>query len=491
MSSDGTKTISSWNRIVVSQGSQNRYRRHQRQRRLLRSISSTNSGQSSVAPPAVPRNQRFKLDRSRPQLPCQEVLAVPVNVTHRTVETCIYRGTVRNSGHSSEVARCGLLQDITGVEDVSLLDASRRACDVCVQKHAPTTEQINSVIASLLFGVTKSVIESGGIDGCDFEKAKQLQSLARKNLEVIMRPLSSDAARPANGDAPCFYFGQQIGEQKCAGCRGSVRQKTFACLHEAHGETTVRRCRQCRDYDEKLICGGIRHWCAGLTTSPRAEPTLERSLRSLEKAGWPKAHVFAEPLVDLPSWLMPHRRTIRAQKLGAWPNWFLSLNEMYLREPHADAYLICQDDVLYCQGLREYLEKTLWPSHRLGVVSLHTASHQDRGDAHGFYTAQHGWGAWGAQAYVLPNPSVRALLRNGHVVNHRNRGPGAGMQNVDSVVGQWCKDTGLDYYLHTPSLAQHIGDTSTLWKDASATGRRRAATFVGEEANIREAILST
>ena len=111
------------------------------------------------------------------------------------------------------------------------------------------------------------------------------------------------------------------------------------------------------------------------------------------------------------------------------------------------------------------------------MVSLHTASHQDRGDVEGFYSADLGWDAWGAQAYVFPNAAARAFARNARVLNHRNRGPRDGKCNVDSVVGQWCRDAGLDYFLHTPSLSQHVGDTSTLWKTARTQGRRRAATF--------------
>ena len=406
--------------------------------------------------------------------------------TPRTVESCPYREAVRNRGLPSEVARCGLLRDITGVDDDALFDASRGACNVCIKKFAPTAEYFNSVIASLLYGVTEKIIESDGVDGCDTSKAKRLQSLARAHLEVIMAPVSEGEDAVRNGDKPCFYLGALSGERECQGGRGKVRQKVFSCLHENHGETTMEECRRCRDYDENLADSKVRKWCAGVTTAPRAEPTLERSLKSLADAGWPMAHVFAEPQSDLPARLESERRSVRTHRLGAWPNWLLSLNEMFLREPHADAYLICQDDVLYCHGLRNYLEDRLWPSGRLGVVSLHTASHQDRGDKEGFYAVRHGWGAWGAQAYIFPNPAVRALFRNRHVVNHRHRGLGGGMQNIDSVVGQWCKETTFDYYLHTPSLAQHIGEASTLWEHASTTGRRRAATFVGEYTNINE-----
>ena len=64
-------------------------------------------------------------------------------------------------------------------------------------------------------------------------------------------------------------------------------------------------------------------------------------------------------------------------------------------------------------------------------------------------------------------------------MNHRNRGPRDGLCNVDSVVGQFCQDSGFGYFTHSPSLAQHVGETSTLWQKATTAGRRRAATFAG------------
>ncbi len=40
------------------------------------------------------------------------------------------------------------------------------------------------------------------------------------------------------------------------------------------------------------------------------------------------------------------------------------------------------------------------------------------------------------------------------------------------------KRTGLPYFVHTPSLVQHIGDTSIIWKTGFNQGRRRASDFI-------------
>jgi hypothetical protein len=164
--------------------------------------------------------------------------------------------------------------------------------------------------------------------------------------------------------------------------------------------------------------------------------------------------------------------------LGAFSNFLLGLTELVLREPHAQAYLVCQDDVLFSAGLRGYLESLLWPAPDTGVVSLFCASHLAMDRPLGLHRDEGGWQAFGAQAYVFPAEAARRLLTSPEVFEHRLRGPAGGQQNIDSVVGRWCRRAGLGYFVHQPSLVQHIGETSTLYPTARATGRRRASQFL-------------
>jgi hypothetical protein len=131
--------------------------------------------------------------------------------------------------------------------------------------------------------------------------------------------------------------------------------------------------------------------------------------------------------------------------------------------------------------LRDYLEYGLWPANRVGVVSVFCASHVGKGQPSGFCVANLGWDAWGAQAYIFPPASARAFLANPIGYEHRCVGPGQGLRNIDSIVGQWCLDQKLPYFVHVPSLAQHIGETSTLYPDGSLLGKRSASNFPGEE----------
>ena len=400
--------------------------------------------------------------------------------TARSPATCPYRDAVFfDQENGKEYAHCLLLGELTGVQDTRLFKASRGACEVCCKRRAPNTEQINSVLASLLHPLASKIRDAGGMPGCDEAKARGLVDWARQNL-YRLTPSNAATSKNARQTEPCFYLGEQTGEKNCADCKGTVRQKTFKCHHEAHEETILRECWNCKDHDVQLKTGEVRDWAVAVTTAPRDNPTLERSLESLAKAGWDTPLVFAEPGVARPDNVAAEHFVVRPRVYGAWPNWFSAAVELYMMQPKAHAYLLCQDDVLYARDIRPYLEATLWPAKRLGVVSLHTPSHRARVDWKGYHADNEGWRSWGAQAYVFSNPSLRALLRDAAVVNHRHRGPGEGKRNVDSVVGYWCATSGLDYVIHQPSLTQHIGETSTLWPDASLLGNRSASTFIGE-----------
>ena len=74
----------------------------------------------------------------------------------------------------------------------------------------------------------------------------------------LWREPAPEAFRPfaaAGQSGPCFYLGKELGLRECKRCRGSVRQKTFACGHPLHGEAVLRDCRSCPDYEPLLATG--------------------------------------------------------------------------------------------------------------------------------------------------------------------------------------------------------------------------------------------
>ena len=57
-----------------------------------------------------------------------------------------------------------------------------------------------------------------------------------------------------------------------------------------------------------------------------------------------------------------------------------------------------------------------------------------------------------------------------------------GLLGIDIEIGRWAHESRLPIYFPTPSLVQHIGDSSSIWvaPDARAMGNRRADRFSGE-----------
>ena len=98
--------------------------------------------------------------------------------------------------------------------------------------------------------------------------------------------------------------------------------------------------------------------------------------------------------------------------------------------------------------LREFLEQCLWPSEKVGVVSLYTYRENHR-DETGWHAANN---PWGACAYVFTPLSARKLVAETSMTSAA----------VDRRVRRYFKQAALDYLCHSPALVQHVGKTSTL-----------------------------
>jgi hypothetical protein len=282
----------------------------------------------------------------------------------------------------------------------------------------------------------------------------------------------------------CWFLGEQVGLRACPSCKGNVQIKVFDCRHADHEVTTLDECNLCPDYEPQLKRHAIQRWSVAVTTAPRKVPTLARTLDSLARAGWDNPLIFAEPGTVIPRAVSQGTMVQRPVTLGEWCNWYLGLSELYQRDPWADAYLMVQDDVLFCQNLREYLEAVLWPAETAAVASLYNPLAGPTCDC-GFEKVSAGIGMPGALALLFPNAAVRMLLGDRKVLLHRRRGPTAGRRLTDVVVGQWAERSGFPAYLHVPSLCQHIGDTTTVWEAEQDRVIRTAPSFVGETFDAR------
>ena len=404
---------------------------------------------------------------------------------------CGYRESVRLD-RDRETACCGLLRDMIGADDLEMYRLGRDACETCCRSVLPSAERINQVVASFLHVITGQIIERNGVSGCGMEKAKDLQQWAGNHLEVC--PTSPpDTSFRDRFFYQCCYLGDCVGQRVEATWRGHTRVPAFRCLHDDHGHTTEEECHSCRDWARSVTrprrlqellgeMGGNGHvarkWAVGVTTAPRRQPTLEICLDYLLRSEWDDVHLFVEQRV--PDLANRHHHlpvTLRRPSVGAWPNYYLALQELLCRHPDADALMIVQDDACFYdrECVRTYLDRVLWPSDPPGLLSLYCSSAYTNEHA-GWHTILREW-VWGAVAFVFPRERARQFVTDPEVIAHRWKSNG--LRLIDEVIGKWARREHVPIHFPTPSLVQHLGVTSTLWPGGSSSGFRRADWFAG------------
>ncbi|MEZ5941753.1 MAG: hypothetical protein R3C18_10190 [Planctomycetaceae bacterium] len=232
------------------------------------------------------------------------------------------------------------------------------------------------------------------------------------------------------------------------------------------------------------------HIEVGLTVAPRGQVTLGRTLGSLVAAGFARPRLFCDGPVEVPE---EYAVTRREPAIGGWPNFWLGLTELLARNPNADAYLMVQDDVVFCRDVAAYLAN--WqPPVDCGVISLFTPACNN--GPSGWHPFAAGYGMAGAQALLFPRDRAFDFLAHPWTVNHRRAAPaskhyrGDGLHHIDGVVGEWCKLVRRRAFCHSPSLSQHIGETSVMYPGFTGKQDRRFAnTFPGEDATVMNKLL--
>lgn len=366
-----------------------------------------------------------------------------MNETSRSVRECPHRRLVTDRP-DQEDAVCGLLQDLTRVEVAHLCIVQPDACESCCKWFRPSVEHINPVVASLLFNLSSEIFRHGGVAGCDRDDAVRLKQRASDNVPV---------------DNDWVTIADDVLGQANLGCNDL--------------DLVIPRPR--------LRSGPrVAKWAVGVTTAPRDQSTLDDCLSSLAAAGWREPRLFVDGNVRLSALASGLPVTYRDPQIGAWPSYYLALIELIMRAPHADAYLLVQDDVVFFQHplMRRYLESILWPGNRPGLVSLFCSR--------AYTQAVSGWKqleealVWGGPAIIFPHDAAIAFVSDAQVVHHRLSPDPHGLANIDWLIGEWAWRTGTPVYVPTPSLAQHIGHVSSIWPDVRAYGNRRADQFAGD-----------
>ena len=202
---------------------------------------------------------------------------------------------------------------------------------------------------------------------------------------------------------------------------------------------------------------------ASVITCPRDEDYLPSTLKSLSAAGFPSPAIIEDH--DL---------------IGAYRNWRRAIEwHVDFSPEHIDGFLVFQDDIIVASGLREWLH---WPNNPslIGAVSLYTPSGHES-DSYGWRQVdlspkpegqrQPMWNCGGALAILMPRQSAVEFLEAS--VRPESK------QMADYAIGQWCQESGKEYWRHTPSLVQHVGVVSAIRPNVrqELTAARMASSF--------------
>ena len=368
---------------------------------------------------------------------------------HRSaIESCAYRHRIRQT-ECGEVASCGLLEQLTDVGETRLVEVPIDACQACCECFPPSTEDLNPVVASLLFHLTDGVTARGGVGSCGLGRAQELHAWAELSLPRV-RADEEDCIDPA-----------RLARPDASHVSTEVIQRLLP--------VPARRCGKT-----------VHDWAVAVTTAPRRLATLERCVESLAAAGWPEPTLFVDGEMEIPGQLGGLPICHRRPSVGAFPNYFLSMAELFMREPHADAYLLLQDDAVFppVSAVRDYLESMLWPGSKGSIVSLYCGAEYTR-DTPGWHRCEDRW-VWGAVAFVFSRQALKQLLTSKRVLRHRQLPDDKGLSRIDVLIGYVANKKGIPIYYPSPSLVQHIGTISTIWDVARAVNLRRADRFIGD-----------
>lgn len=242
-------------------------------------------------------------------------------------------------------------------------------------------------------------------------------------------------------------------------------------------------------------------WAYGVTTIPeRREDVLPRTLKSLAAAGFDAPRLFVDGELDPAWWQSKFHLEVTAR----WPrvrtlrNWWLSLQELWVREPSADRYAIFQDDLTCVGNLRRYLDKATsapnayfnlytfrdneeWIARDRSAVGWHQACPVNETDKEKWRRGEpldkNCWQSGrGALALVFSRSAMEALLTSRFMMMRPTDVTEKGWRNVDGAVVTAMNQDGFREMVHSPSLVQHTGDLSYT----RGLPHKKADTFPGE-----------
>lgn len=211
-------------------------------------------------------------------------------------------------------------------------------------------------------------------------------------------------------------------------------------------------------YGKKPKFGNIEKWAVGITTSARKHPTIVKTIKALEHAGWDTGMIFAEPgsYIDCGSnWDYVYR----SKQTGIFGNWILGLYELFIRNINADAFFMTQDDIVMSPNSRKYLEDALWFTDQPHLVSLFGPNAIDQDPSVGWRETSIYNG--GPNAIIMSHETVQEILSSltplrYYGVQHQKK-----VSFDDLGIFKLMSEKNWSVFYPKPSIGDHIGHQST------------------------------
>lgn len=218
-------------------------------------------------------------------------------------------------------------------------------------------------------------------------------------------------------------------------------------------------------------------FAAGMITCGVRGDYIAASLQSVQEAGWNRITMSWDGPVPRRIYTSDRMKIyhVRAHyipvPLGPKVNLKAAFDAL-MRTCDEPWLVVFEDDILVARGLRGWLENNL-PGE--GVVSLYTSTTHDGNDGWKKIALEPAWDdpqPWrnnlGACALAMPRDVAMKYIMHDPQRERTDR--------VGSSIGQFCHRYGIPFWVHNPSLVQHVGAISCI-RNNSLTPERVAARF--------------
>lgn len=199
------------------------------------------------------------------------------------------------------------------------------------------------------------------------------------------------------------------------------------------------------------------NWQVAIKTSNRKWQMLTETVKSIRASGWADDLILISTEKNWEPPVIENTEVVwNRHQRGPWPHFVSMAKKLMAHQYEADYYLLCEDDVTLSSGLRPYLDKSLpeFENAPAGVFSLY-CDRKMASVTKGLYWC---WvpsdqSTYGSVALVMRRDVLTLVTEATYDMEN--------VREADTKLGEWLQSYHLQWLVHRPSLAQHVGMAST------------------------------